>query len=444
MESLSRQFADFWADAAYEDLPAEAIHSVKRVILDSLAVAAAGAWTDEGEIFRRGLCNGHDGGKGEALLWGTQSRVPASVAAIVNGSNAHILEMDDYGGSGHTGAVVVPAAVALAEREGASGRDLILAVAAGYDMSTRALAAVGGYAAHNGDGWHSTGTCGSFAAGVAGARMLRLPAPAFAHAIGIAGTFTGGIWAFAVEGAMAKRYHAGRAAESGVTGALLAQAGMTGPEQIFEAPFGGFLSSFAKGHNVPEALTAELGRAIRVEDCLKSHACCLGLYPPIDALLDLMRGRSLDWRRIERMEIHAPADYVALFDRPHASNLLEAQFSTQYCLAVAAMDGEAGIRQFQPLRIKDGDVARLMEATSVHLLDEGEARLVVHMADGETWRQPLPTVYPPVSDERLFAKVSSLLLDRLGDARVGRLCDRVMELEREENIRDLVNLLAIA
>jgi len=144
-----------------------------------------------------------------------------------------------------------------------AGRRVLEAMIVGYDVALRVLEAAGGYRAHNGQGWHSTGTCGSFGAAAAAARALGLDAERTAWALGLAGSFTGGTWAFLDDGSMSKRYHPGRAAETGVLAAALARAGFTGPTRVFEAEWGGFLKTYAAGRARPAALTDALVPAIR-------------------------------------------------------------------------------------------------------------------------------------------------------------------------------------
>src|ERR1019366_512959 len=181
------------------------------------------------------------------------------IAARINGTSSHALELDDFGGCGHSGACVVPAVCALADAVGADGKTVLLAVAAGYDLAARVLDGAGGYRPHKDRGWHSTGTCGVFGAAAGAASVLKLDALHYAWALGIAGSLAGGTWAFLADGATTKRFHLGKSAESGVTAACLAEAGMTGPRQLLESPYGGFFSLFSGPEANPDATVAGLG-----------------------------------------------------------------------------------------------------------------------------------------------------------------------------------------
>ena len=227
--TLVEQAARYWAGARYEDLPPKIIETAKLFLLDTLAAGIAAANTDVVNTVVNAMRASIEGASGSCTVWGRPVKLPAPQAALVNGTASHALELDDFGGCGHSGAVVVPVVCALAERERASGKDALTAMVAGYDLAARTLEGAGGYRPHNEAGWHSTGTCGSFGAAAAAARLLRLHPERFADALGIAGTFTGGIWAYLVDGAMTKRFHPGKAAENGLSAAMLAQAGMSGP-----------------------------------------------------------------------------------------------------------------------------------------------------------------------------------------------------------------------
>jgi 2-methylcitrate dehydratase PrpD len=187
----------------------------KSVLLDTLAVGVRGAESEAAAATRKGITSALECSSGSASLWGTQLSLPPSAAALVNGTAAHAYEFDDFGGCGHSGAVVVPAVCAMAERVHADGRSVLMALAAGYDVAARVTLGAGGIGRTT--IWAGTlpGTCGTFGAAAGAARVMGLDANRFTSALGITGSFAGGVWAFLVDGAMTKRFHPGRAAENG-------------------------------------------------------------------------------------------------------------------------------------------------------------------------------------------------------------------------------------
>jgi 2-methylcitrate dehydratase PrpD len=257
MSSLSQRFAEFAAATRYPDIPPSARDRAGIHLLDTLGAGIAGSASREAAISRE-VAAGSPGGAG---LWGTPATSAPLAAAFGNGVAAHAFELDDSGGCDHSGAVVVPAlfAAAALSTTPVDGRTGIEAVVLGYDIARRVQSALGGYDELNEKGWHSTGVCGTFGAALAAGRTLGLDAGQLGHAIGLAGSFTGGTWAFLGNGAMSKRMHVGRAAETGLHCALLARSGFTGPSELFEAPWGGFLGLYGGDAADPGALVTDLG-----------------------------------------------------------------------------------------------------------------------------------------------------------------------------------------
>jgi 2-methylcitrate dehydratase PrpD len=448
--SLTEQLAQYWANARYEDMPETAIALAKRFLLDGLAAGIAGAGSEVAGIALRAARVQAEGAEGSSVIWGRRETLPAPLAAMVNGTAAHALELDDFGGCGHSGAVVLPVVSALAARGGISGKDAAMAIIAGYDHAARVLEGAGGYRPHNERGWHSTGTCGSFGAAAAAARLLRLDAERFADALGIAGTFTGGIWAFLDDGAMTKRFHPGRAAENGLSAALLAAAGMTGPRRVLEAEWGGFYSTYAPGQATPEATVAGLGRDFRIAGSgMKPYSCCRGLHATLDSLFELMRETGADASGIAQMVVHGNAQTCRQFDRLAIGNMLDAQFSMQYALAVGAVSGRATLDQFATLRHEEPEVRRMMHLVQVvgdRTLRIGEyPPLELRLIDGRRFERQTPFAKGapenPLTDAELADKVASLVPPVLGAARCRQLVAGITNLEDIGDLRDLTRLL---
>ena len=448
--SLSGQLADHWSRARFEDLPPEVVHAAKRFLLDTLAAGTAGGPTAVVDTVVRAMQAGGSG-SGDSVLWGRSERLAPAAAALVNGTAAHALELDDFGGCGHSGAVVIPAVCALATRYPASGRDAILAIVAGYDVAGRVLEGSGGYRPHNERGWHSTGTCGSFGAAAGAARLLHASAEHFVQALGIAGTFTGGTWAFLADGALVKRFHPGKAAETGVSAALLAKAGLTGPRHVLDAPWGGFYSTYAPGFATPEQAVAGLGSEFHIlHSGIKPHACCRTLHSVVDAMLIIVGKAEGGSAAVESLVVHGDAQTRRQFARSDVRNLLEAQFSAPYCLAVAATSGRATLDQFEPLRTGEEEVRRLMAATRIEtgrvLGRTDYPSLEVVFKDGRREHLDIPFAkgapQAPLPDDELVTKAMSLLAPAIGEGRATRLVDLVWSLERCSDLSQVTNLLA--
>jgi 2-methylcitrate dehydratase PrpD len=449
--SISQQLARYWATASLADVTPASVSAAKRFLLDTLAAGVAGGRESVVQSVVDGIRIA--AGTGDAVLWGRGDSLPPAAAALVNGTAAHALELDDFGGCGHSGAVVVPAICALAAVRRATGRDMLLATIAGYDVASRVLDGSGGYRPHNGRGWHSTGTCGSFGAAAGSAKLLNLSADDFAHALGIAGTFTGGLWAFLADGALVKRFHPGKAAETGVIAALLAQSGLTGPGLIFEAEWGGFYPTYAPGVSTPERVLQRLGEDFHIlRSGIKPYACCRTIHSCIDAVLEIVGAAPGRSASVARMIVHGNEQTRIQFSRTEIGNLLEAQFSMPYCLAVAAESGRATIDQFVPLRVDDPEIRRLMSVTSIRtdrvLGPTDYPALEVVFADGRSAYKDVAFAKgapeAPLSDAELIDKAMTLLAPALGQTSARRLVETILDLEQVQDFSEVLRLLVPA
>ncbi len=449
--TLTESLAQYWSAARFEDLPPATVRLAKRFLLDTLAAGIAGAHTEVPAIVLRTAQAALGGTAGSSVLWARTTTLPAPLAALVNGTASHALELDDFGGCGHSGAVVIPAVCALAGSVKMSGKDALTAIIAGYDVAARVLEGAGGYRPHNDLGWHSSGTCGGFGAAAAAARVLNLDSERFADALGIAGTYTGGIWAFLADGAMTKRFHPGKASETGLSAALLAQEGMSGPRQVLEAPWGGFFSTYARETAAPAATLAGLGREFRIaRSGMKPYACCRGLHATLDALFEVMTEAGAGSNAIDRLVVHGNEQVRVQFDRPQIENLLDAQFSFQYALAVGAVSGRATLDQFVPFRYEEPEVKRLMSATSVvadRAMRPGEyPPLEIRFADGRIIERHIPFAKGapenPLSDDELHRKAVSQIEPVFGRARCSDILACVSALDSVADFGELMRLLA--
>ncbi len=386
--TLSTQLAAFGASLTLEQVPAAVVAHAKLLVLDTLGAALAGVPTAEGGAAIRAARTLAAGDGAPCTIWGTRDRTTRAAAALVNGIAAHAQELDDFGGCDHSGAVVLPAVLAACEGRGVSGARVLEAIIVGYDVALRVMEAAGGYRAHNGRGWHSTGTCGSFGAAAAVAKVLDLDTHRTVSALGIAGSFTGGTWAFLADGAMSKRYHPGRAAETGVVAGVLAQEGFTGPAQVFEAEWGGFLTTYAPGDAQPERLTRALGTEFKImRSGVKPYACCRGAHSTLDVVLDLRRRHALAADRVAGVTIRCTAADMQMLGDREPETRLAAQMSLPYSVAVALMMGRASLGEYEDTWLMHGPTRALMAKVEMRLdpsLPEGtEPFVTITTTDGQ-------------------------------------------------------------
>jgi 2-methylcitrate dehydratase PrpD len=448
--SLTERLAGYWSSARYEDLPDNVVAVAKSVLLDTLSVGVRGAESEAAVATRKGIANALECSSGSASLWGTRSTLPPSAAALVNGTATHSYEFDDFGGCGHSGAVVVPAVCAVAEKVHADGRSVLVALVAGYDVAARITLGAGGYRAHNDRGWHSTGTCGTFGAAAGAASILGLDQERFTSALGIAGSFAGGVWAFLVDGAMTKRFHPGRAAENGVTSAQLAEGGLVGPRYILDAAWGGFYGTYAGPDATPEATVEALGKEFRIlQSGQKPYPCCRGLHSSVEALLDIIEEHKIGGDDIERMIVHGADRTVRQFAKRDVQTLLDAQFSMPYSLAVVAATGRAGLDEFLPPRMDDARVLALMDRVEIvpdrKLGPYDEPDLEVRGRNGQVWLRHVPVARGaparPLEGEHLLRKDKSVAIPVIGQRQFDALQEAVMTLEKVSDFRQITELL---
>ncbi|MGB3742560.1 MAG: MmgE/PrpD family protein, partial [Castellaniella sp.] len=300
---LTRQLADFVASLTAKDVPDELRGILSNALLDSVGCALFGLTTETCSIIRDFTVA--QGGPQESSIWGSGSqRVSAINAVLTNGAAVHGFDFDDHSRAKiHPGAVVIPAAIALAESNSCDGPRFLAAIAAGYEVMNRISLAVGPVASRL-KGWHLTGTTGTFGAAAAASVILRLNAQQTAAAFGIAGTQSAGLWAFNADGATTKRLHPGLAARDGLTAAALAKRGFNGGSHILEAQDGGFLLAMSDEPPHPDEITRGLGVMWRAEGaCFKPYAACGSNHAAIDAALTIKRENQLAISDIRRVRV---------------------------------------------------------------------------------------------------------------------------------------------
>jgi 2-methylcitrate dehydratase PrpD len=356
----TRELANWIAGLRYVDLPQRTREVVRIAILDTVGAGVYGYTTQWAQMLlawaRRGAA-----GAGDAHVWGEATpTLRCSDAALVNGTASHAFELDDYHNAKlHPGAVVVPAAIAVAEKLDASGADLVTAIAAGYEVMIRSSLALNPSAARL-RGWHLTGVCGPFGAAAACASLLKLNIEQTAWALGLAGTQGAGLWAFNADGTMSKRLHAGKAAHSGVLAAELAQLGFTGPTQIYETEDGGVLKAFSDASD-PAPLTQDLGAVYHLDKTsIKPYSCCGSTHSYIDAALALRKKLGTPWdaRRRVRVGTCKVVDVQCGFDYV-PSSVLNAQMSLRYTVAAALLEGQVLPAQFTDAKLCDPAITAL-------------------------------------------------------------------------------------
>jgi 2-methylcitrate dehydratase PrpD len=449
--SQAEDLGAFIAGMHFAELPVPIVAKAKRHILDTFGAGLAGATSEE--LKRICAMIQASGESGTSVIWGRGERVTPRGAALANGVATHSFELDDTCGCDHSGAVVLPAAMSALEQSGKriSGADCIKAVVIGYDLGRRVMDAFGGYEPHNRAGWHSTGTCGTFAAAAAAASILGLDARQCTSAIGLAASFSGGLWAFIHDGSQAKRIHAGRAAEGGLLATLLARQGVTGPARVFDDVWGGFFRAFAHGPTDVEALTQDLGTAWKIEKAaIKPYACCRGTHAAVDAVGKIMDAQGVKLEAITEVQLRMSPFLHGMCGGRDVTLMPAAQMSLPYAVAARMVFGGVGLSAFADKRRGDPDLhkamAKIILAMDDRMAPNDEPYVAVVLADGRRLDERVTVALGapgnPLGDDALLAKFDELAGMVLRSEKVSELTDTVLALDRLGDARSLRAMLS--
>ena len=453
---LTRQLAAFCHGLDYEQLSSEVIDRAKYFFLDYLGVAVRGSLSESSQPVYRLTAGLEMPGTGTIL--GRPEKTAVPYAALANGTSAHSLELDDthQGGSIHLGVCVFSAALAVAEQVGASGQAFLTSAVAGFEAAARLAMAVRPKE-HYGRGFHPTATCGTFGAAVSAGRLLGLTEEQLLSALGIAGSQAAGSMEFLTEGAWTKRLHPGWAAFSGLHAALLAREGFVGPTTIVEGR-DGFLKAYSNDPD-PSKISAGLGTDFQIlHTAVKPHACCRYTQAPIDAVLAVVREHDIRPADVKTITIGMLETGIPVICEPsertyHPANVVEAQFSLPFGVAVAVSRRRAGLEEFAPTMLQDADVLAIMPkvaythdpALEENYPKEWPAWARMELTDGRevSARVRFPKGDPdnPLSWQELIDKYQGLVGSVWESQQGETVQDAVRQLEHESNMQDFARLL---
>lgn len=443
MPTISEQIAAFIFDTDYEAVSADALTMAKLCVLDWLGSVYAGKGSRPAVAIL--LVAKSLGGNPEATLLPDDSQSSAFMAALVNAAASHVVEMDDLhkGSILHPAAPVIPVALAMAEREGASGRELLTAIVVGYEVAIRVGEAMG--PSHY-QFWHTTGTCGTFGAAAAAGKILGLSKPELAMALGCAGTQAAGLWEFLVDGAMSKQLHPAKAAADGLLAALLAEQGFTAASRIFEGEKG-FCRAMAKESDLGR-LTQGLGTTpLRIlSTSFKAHAACYHIHSAIDAVLEIRRKHSIKATDVEKVQIALYPAALDLLEKVEPQDPYAAKFNIPFCVATALVYGQVAISAFTADRLQDPKIQGVVERiTLVRDPELGKvyperwpavAEITTRAGQTHVARIDFPRGDPknPMTQDELVAKFHNLATPALDQEHRKKTVEAILQLETVENL----------
>jgi 2-methylcitrate dehydratase PrpD len=459
-DSLTGHVADFIVGTRYEDIPADVLAVGKKSILDGLGLALSGSVAHSGEIVRDYLAaQGFSGGQCSAI--GMSLKLPPRFAAFANGVGIHADDYDDtqlavakdrvYGLLTHPTAPCLPSALAISERDGRNGRDLMLAYHLGVEVECKIAEAIN--PRHYQEGFHATATCGTFASATAASKLYGLPKEAVLRALSIAGSQSAGLRENF--GTMTKPFHAGKAAESGVFATDMAKMGWTAAPNILEAGRGFFKA--AGGGWDDGSIRGVLGNPwtfVNPGVSIKPHPSGSLTHPGMTKMLELIKTHDIRADQVERVKVGTNHNMPNALIHHRPRNELQAKFSMEFCMAILLLDGRANLPEFTDDMVLRADVQAMIEKVDFGVHPEAEAAgydkmttiIEIQMKDGRVIKGSAdfgkgspanPMTYEEVADKFHgccdFAKWPV--------AKAKQIVEMVRSLEQLHDVRELTALL---
>lgn len=453
------QLANYLSDLTYDDLPEEAVELEKRHILDTLGCILYGTTTPWVRKVVDALEAHEETGRGSVSVPTTGIKLPPARAALVNGTASHSMDYDDYcqDAGVHAGSAVVPAALSYAQSNDrtVSGKEAVTAVAAGVEIGVRS-----GYGIGRGslfDGWHIAGWTDAFGGAATVGVLLDLDEKKMAHALALAGTQGAGLMG-AAYGAEVKRFHMGKAAESGYLGAVLADQSFTGDTKIFKERWGGIGQTMSDDYDIP-AVTEGLGETYEFLGKLtfKPFPSVGQTHPPATAIKQIVEENELDTVDIinVRVRVTETAKEKAGWDF-EPEGVMSAQGNMQYAVATYLTDGEIRIDAYTEEAIRRPEVLNRIEDVEIiadsELVDDDSSfnsryktTVEADTADGKTYSATVsqPPGFPenPMSDEEIIDKFTEQAEYVLDNDAIEAIVDFVLNLEDQDDFAELFEYL---
>ncbi len=395
---LTRYVAEFVAGATTFGLPQEVLALAKKSVLDGLGLALSGSVAESGRLVGK-YFDGLGLGSGPATVIGTRRKVAPRFAAFANGIAIHADDFDDtqlavasdrvYGLLTHPTAPALPAALAVGEARGASGMEVLRAYLIGVEVECKIAEAID--PRHYQTGFHTTATCGTFAAAAAASVLMGLNAEATARALSVAGSQSAGLRENF--GTMTKPFHAGRASESGVVAAEFASLGWTAANTILEAPRG-FFRAAGGGFDVT-AIAGKLGNPWTFNSpgiSIKPHPSGSLTHPGMTEMLRLISHHSIKARDVKRVRVGTNANMPNALIHHRPQDELQAKFSMEFCMAILLLEGRAGLAEFTDAVVHRPDVKAMIEKIDFVVDEEAEhagyhkmtTLITIELMDGRT------------------------------------------------------------
>ena len=450
-DGATKSLAKFAAELEFNKIPENILNYLKLLFLDGVGCCIHGNTLEWTKTLEEVVTNKED--YNQCSIIGTNKKTTLLNAVLINSTAGHGFESDDIHRESilHPNSIIVPVSINVAEKIGnINGKKFLTSVVAGYEVATRIGSAAGTELLLR--GFHPQGTHGTIAAAITAGKLMDFSTDQMVHAIGIAGSLGAGLMA-AQEGAMVKRLHSGRAAQAGVLAAQLSAKNFTGIQNIVEADYGGFLSSFS-GKN-------DFNRSIRnlhkewecMNTGIKPYASVTSIHTALDCLKNIMEKNNISVKNIKNIKAkisHPTYVHCAWNYKNH--NITSAQMNIYYGLALIALEGELFVNQFSKDKISNPEILNFMKKITAEVDPKIESlgHEFRHMASielttndnkkfnhTEKYRKGSPE--NPLTKDQIISKFKSLASYSYDETQVSKIKEKIDNIELSNNIENLIN-----
>tara|TARA_B100000035_G_scaffold110544_2_gene93873 strand:+ start:42 stop:1403 length:1362 start_codon:yes stop_codon:yes gene_type:complete len=450
-DGATKTLAKFAAELEFNKIPENILNYLKLLFLDGVGCCIHGNTLEWTKILEEVVTNKED--YNQCSIIGTNKKTTLLNAVLINSTAGHGFESDDIHRESilHPNSIVVPVSINVAEKMGnINGKKFLTSVVAGYEVATRIGSAAGTELLLR--GFHPQGTHGTIAAAITAGKLMDFSTDQMVHAIGIAGSLGAGLMA-AQEGAMVKRLHSGRAAQAGVLAAQLSAKNFTGIQNIVEADYGGFLSSFSGKNDFNRSIRNLYKEWECMNTGIKPYASVTSIHTALDCLKNIMEKNNISVKNIKNIKAkisHPTYVHCAWNYKNH--NITSAQMNIYYGLALIALEGELFVNQFSKDKISNPEILNFMKKITAEVDPKIESlgHEFRHMASielttndnkkfnhTEKYRKGSPE--NPLTKDQIISKFKSLASYSYDETQVSKIKEKIENIELSNNIENLIN-----
>ena len=450
-DGATKSLAKFAAELEFNKIPENILNYLKLLFLDGVGCCIHGNTLEWTKTLEEVVTNKED--NNQCSIIGTNKKTTLLNAVLINSTAGHGFESDDIHRESilHPNSIVVPVSINVAEKIGnINGKKFLTSVIAGYEVATRIGSAAGTELLLR--GFHPQGTHGTIAAAITTGKLMDLSTDQMIHAIGIAGSLGAGLMA-AQEGAMVKRLHSGRAAQAGVLAAQLSAKNFTGIQNIVEADYGGFLSSFSGKNDFNRSIRNLYKEWECMNTGIKPYASVTSIHTALDCLKNIMEKNNISVKNIKNIKAkisHPTYVHCAWNYKNH--NITSAQMNIYYGLALIALEGELFVNQFSKDKISNPEILNFMKKITAEVDPKIESlgHEFRHMASielttndnkkfnhTEKYRKGSPE--NPLTKDQIISKFKSLASYSYDETQVSKIKEKIENIELSNNIENLIN-----